>query len=393
MSATPRSVVTGGSVLLPEGRLAPRDVVIEDGKILTLEPPGSASRLHAEVVDATACVVAPGLVDTHVHGGLGANFMAGTDDAMRTISRRLAAHGVTSCVATTASTDHDTLLHALGRIADLCGSRPGGVELLGIHLEGPFLSPAYRGVHAEQHVRSPTRRELDELWEVAGRALRVVTLAPEVPGGMAALELLVDRGVIVSVGHSGADYAQTRTAIAAGARRATHLYNGLPPLHHRRPGPVLALLEAPDVHLEVVADGEHVAAEVLRATTAVAGRDRVVVVSDGTDVAGLPDGPQRRWEGTEVVLSGDTARTRAGGVAGSVVPLLGGVRVLVERCGVPLADALTMASATAAASVGASSKGSLAPGYDADLVLLDPDLSVVRTVARGRTIHQKGSPR
>jgi len=381
-------------VLLPDGRLEARDVVLEDGRIRALELPGAAKGWteHApgsEVIDATGCVVAPGFVDTHVHGGLGANFMTGTPEAVTTISGHLAAGGVTSCLAATASTGPAELSEALRRLAARCGPVPGGIEILGIHLEGPFLSPDHRGVHIKEHVRPPARAELDRLWEATGHALRVVTLAPEVPGGLDALAFFTSRDVVVSVGHSGADYAQTRAAITAGATRATHLWNGLPPLHHRTPGPVLALLESPDVRVELIIDGRHVAMEMLRFTIGVAGRDRVVLVSDGTDVAGLRDGPHRRWEGTEVVLTDGVSRTLAGGIAGGVVPMAGAVRRLVEECGVLLADALVMASATPAASIGAHTKGSLAPGKDADLVVLSKDLTIVRTVARGQTIYLK----
>lgn len=387
--ATDRCVIAGGTVLLPDGRLEDRDVVLEDGRILALEVPGRATPAGAEVVDASGCVVAPGFVDTHVHGGLGENFMNGTAEAAVTISRHLAAGGVTSCLAATTTTGPDALRTALRHIADRCGPVPGGIEVLGIHLEGPFLRPEFRGVHVPEHVRPPVRAELDRLWDAAGSALRVVTLAPEIPGGREALTFFAERGVAVSVGHSGADYAETRAAIAAGVSRATHLWNGLPPLHHRAPGPVLALLESPGVFVELVADGRHVAAEVLRFTVGVAGRDRVVLVSDGTDVAGLPDGPHRRWEGTDVVVTDGISRTLSGGVAGGVVPMAGGVRFLVQYCDVPLADALVMAAATPAASVGAITKGSLAPGKDADVVVLGEDLSIIRTVARGRTIHLK----
>ncbi|PSL00681.1 amidohydrolase family protein [Murinocardiopsis flavida] len=260
------------------------------------------------------------------------------------------------------------------------------MALAGIHLEGPFINPAASGVHRRADLRPPVRGELTRLHDAARGALRVVTLAPELPGGLAAVEHLTGLGVTVSVGHSTADFAQAAAAFDAGARRVTHCFNALPPVRGREPGAVLAALLDDRVGIEVIADGRHLAAPVLDLVHRVAGPARVIAVSDGSDVAGLPDGPARRWEGTEVVLSAEGISTPDGGLAGGAHALDRAVATLCAA-GVPLPDALAAASSAPAHHHGLHTKGRLEPGCDADVVVLTPALRVAATIAAGRYIH------
>jgi N-acetylglucosamine-6-phosphate deacetylase len=282
------------------------------------------------------------------------------------------------------------VLAAVRGLAAARGRIPGaGVELLGVHLEGPFISPARRGVQPLEHLREPGPAALDRLLAAAGGALRVVTMAPELRGGVEAVARLAAAGVRVAIGHSDATFEQARAAFAAGASRVTHVLNALPPLHHRAPGAAAAaLLDAATI--ELIADGRHVAPGMLELVTRLAGAARIALVSDGSDVAGLPDGTHRRWEGTEVVVRGEEVRGPGGGLAGGGGRLDRAVATMVREAGVPVEAALRMASATPAASLGARRKGRVAPGADADLIVLDDDLRVLCTIAAGEVVHRAG---
>jgi N-acetylglucosamine-6-phosphate deacetylase len=393
VSARPSAVtlLAGAEVLLPDAvRLERRDVLVADGRIAALLPPGADAPADAVRRDLSGHVVAPGFIDGHVHGGAGSSFMSAGPGQLAAIGRHLAAGGVTSCLATTVSAGRAELQDAVGRIAAACGppAEPG-VELLGIHLEGPFLDPAHRGVHRARDIRAATRDELTQLLDAAAGTLRVVTLAPERPGGLEAVELLASHGVIPAIGHSGASFEDARRAIAAGVRRVTHAFNGLAPIHHRAPGPMPALLREPSVHVEVIADGRHVAPEMIAFTAAVVGPGRLMAVSDGSDVAGLPDGEHSRWEGTPVVVAGATVSTPDGSVAGGGSRLDAHVRLLAGPCGLGAAAALDAVTRVPAEALGlGSSKGTLRPGADADLVVLDASLHVVASFARGVPIHE-----
>ncbi|WP_157987765.1 N-acetylglucosamine-6-phosphate deacetylase [Jiangella endophytica] len=393
-----RTALTGGTLLWSDGRLAPGTVVFGNGVIQTIaagEVPagtGPDDAVRVDVVhDVTGHIVAPGFVDTHVHGGLGANVMSADAATGTRVSRWLAAGGVTACLAATTSVDADQLHRTLAGLAALRGRLAGGlgIEMLGVHVEGPFLAAAHRGSHREEHLRLPSPEAVDALLEAGDGAVRVVTLAPELPDGMDTVARLADAGVHPSLGHSGASFQQAKAAIGRGLDRAAHLFNELPPIDHRAPGPVPALLTDPRVRCELIGDGVHVAPEMLRFALDVAGWERLMLVSDGCDVAGLPPGRQRRWDGTVVDVTESEPRTLDGAVVGSVTRLGDALRVLVRDGGVSLSDALRMASAVPAESLGLDDRGRLTPGRMADIVVLDPELCVRTTYVRGEVIFDR----
>ncbi|RIQ21646.1 N-acetylglucosamine-6-phosphate deacetylase [Jiangella rhizosphaerae] len=384
MPQTDEYVLTGGRVLLPDGRLEPGTVHVRAGLIAGVGPVDGAGP-GVERIDLDGRIVAPGFVDTHVHGGLGHNVMSADEPALRAIGRRLRVAGVTSFVATTASVPFDRILHSVRGLAGLLGpTGAGGADLVGIHLEGPFLSPDFRGVHQREQLVEPEPERIGALLDAAGGALRVCTIAPELPHAESAVRRLAQAGVRVSVGHTAATFEQARAAIGWGARRATHLFNAMPPIHHRSPGPVPALLADASVYLEIVADGLHVAPELIAALAALPGvRDRLMLVSDGTDVSGLPDGDHHRWEGTPVRLTGGRAFTSSGGIAGSTSTLADGVRVLLAA-GVPLPVALNAAARNPARSLGLTDRGAVVIGRRADLVVLDDEAAISLTIMHGQ---------
>lgn len=382
-----RLALTNARVLLPDGHLEYADVIISDETIIDVTRPGAVPfAIDDDVREFDGATIAPGFVDTHIHGGLGRNAMEGSVEALSIIARRLAAAGVTSFVATTASTDYSRILDSVAKLADVTRQGLGRAlpELLGIHLEGPFLSPDNPGVHGLEYLVPPTPARIKQLLTAANGHLRVCTLAPELPGALEAITLLSEHAVRVSIGHTAATLEQTRAGIEAGAMRATHLFNAMPPIHHRAPGPIPVLLSDRGIMVELVADGHHVAPSlmsILFAASSIA--PRIMLVSDGTDVSGLPDGEYHRWEGVPVTMTHGQARNKRGAIAGSTSTIVDGVRVLVSA-GVDLEAALYAASTAPAQSLGLADRGIIATGKRADLVILDGQLQVSATVIRGQ---------
>ncbi len=330
--------------------------------------------------DLPDCIVVPGFIDMHVHGGGGASYLDAEHIAQAAQFHRR--HGTTTTLASLVTTSPDELIAGVRALAD--ATRAGTVA--GIHLEGPWLSAARCGAHDATQMRDPEPAEIDDVLSAGGGTIRMVTLAPERPGSSEAIRRFLDAGVVVAVGHTDATYEQTEQAIDLGATVGTHLFNAMPPLHHREPGPALALLEDPGVTLELIADGVHVHPAVLRAVVGAAGPDRVAVITDAIAAAGCDDGAYRLGAVPIDVESG-VARVRATStIAGSTATMDQLFRT-VSRLG-PDADpalvaAAQMTSATPARALGLERVGVLRAGYDANLVVLDPDLQVRAVMVRG----------
>ena len=328
----------------------------------------------------------PGFVDIHNHGGGGHSFTTGDADAARQAAAFHLRHGTTTLLASLVSSPYTLMRQATTALAPLVAD---GV-LAGIHFEGPYLSAARCGAQNPTFLRDPSLVELKELLALGEGAVRMVTLAPERDGAAAAIELLTSHGVVAAVGHTDATYQQTQAAVAAGATVATHLFNGMRPIHHREPGPVLALLAAPSVTCELVADGVHLHDGTLAYVAATAGADRAALITDAIDATGMADG---RYElgGQPVEVRGGVARLAtadgsAGAIAGSTLTMDAALRRTVHA-GVSLMDASRMASGTPARAVGlADEVGALRPGLRADLVELDAELRVRRVMRAGRWI-------
>lgn len=330
--------------------------------------------------DYPDCTVVPGFIDMHVHGGGGASY---TDaDGIGEAAAFHLRHGTTTTLASLVTAAPQELLGGVRALTD--ATRRGTIA--GIHLEGPWLSRARCGAHDRTQMRDPDPDEIEGLLTAAGDAIKMVTLAPELPGTDAAIRRFLDAGVVVAVGHTDATYEQTRRAIELGATVGTHLFNAMPPLHHREPGPALALLRDPRVTVELIADGVHLHPDVARAVIEAAGADRVAVITDAIAAAGRADGAYRLGAVRIDVVSGVARVQGTSTIAGSTATmdrLFRAVAGFGADRDAGLAAAVQVTSATPARALGLERVGSLRPGYDANLVVLDHDLRVSDVMAHG----------
>jgi N-acetylglucosamine-6-phosphate deacetylase len=363
-----------GKVVTPNGVLRQGCVEINGDRI-------SAVAEYPTVSDGNWIV--PGFVDIHTHGGGGHTFTTGDADAARAAAAFHLGHGTTTLLASLVSSPIELMRSATAAFAPLVEA---GV-LAGIHFEGPYLSTARCGAQNPEYLRDPSAEELIELIELGRGAVRMVTLAPERDGGLDAVKLLVAHRVVAAVGHTDASYEQTRAAIAAGASVATHLFNGMRPVHHREPGPVVALLDAPTVICELIADGVHLHDGMLGFAVSVAGPDRAAVITDAMAATGMSDG-EYELGGQAVTVADGVARLASdGAIAGSTLTMDVALRRTVGA-GIPMQDACRMLATTPARAIGLGDRlGALQAGYQADLVELDDDLTIVRVMRGGAWVE------
>ncbi|MGH3332655.1 MAG: N-acetylglucosamine-6-phosphate deacetylase [Nocardioidaceae bacterium] len=367
----------GVSAALVDGAFLPGDVEVDEDRVTRVGlPPSPGGR-----------IAAPGYVDLQVNGFAGVDVMAADEEGIDQVSRALAAHGVTAWVPTliTAPTaETDRALEVLGRVLASGRARPeAGALPLGVHLEGPFLSPRRLGTHPAEHRRDPEAALMDR-WRRSAPVV-AVTLAPELPGALPMVAELSAAGVLVSLGHSDASAEQAHAAFDAGARTVTHLFNAMSPLHHRAPGLPGAALARTDVVVQLVVDGHHLEGDVVRTAWAAA-RGRVVLVTDATAAAGREDGAYS-LAGVPVQVRGGAVRNDAGALAGSALTLDAGVRNAVAL-GVDPLEAILAATEAPARLLGRTDVGRLTPGGPADVVVLTEDLTVEEVLVAGRPVDR-----
>ncbi|MFV8241777.1 N-acetylglucosamine-6-phosphate deacetylase [Mycolicibacterium peregrinum] len=372
-------LLTADTLIASSELLRPGWIDLSGGKVAAVGaglPPRTADR------ELGAVTVMPGFVDTHSHGGGGGSFSAASTadtSAAAALHRR---HGTTTMIASLVTASPDDLLHEVGALA--ADVRAGLID--GIHLEGPWLSTVRCGAHQPALMRDPDPAEIDRLLAAASGTIRMVTIAPERPGALAAIRQFIDAGVVVAVGHTEATYEQTRAAIAAGATVATHLFNAMRPIDRREPGPVIALIEEPSVTVELITDGVHLDPAIYRHVMRSVRPDRISLITDAMAATGMPDGryqlgpvPVDVTDGVAFVGGTDT-------VAGSTATMDQVVRFAFAHCGLDRDDALMLvvrqASLNPARALGLPA-GDLIPGAAADLVVLDQDLSVTGVLRRG----------
>ncbi|KOV22335.1 MULTISPECIES: N-acetylglucosamine-6-phosphate deacetylase [unclassified Streptomyces] len=373
----PTKVLAGARVVLPTGTVDDGRVTVEGTRIAGTASPG------AEVLDASGHWVVPGFVDLHNHGGGGASFTGGTAEDVLKGVRTHRAHGTTTVVASAVTGDLDFLARQAGMLAEL--AQQG--EIAGVHFEGPFISPCRKGAHDEGLLRDPDPAEVRKLIDAAHGQARMMTLATELPGGLDSVRLLAEHGVIAAVGHTDATYEQTLRAVDAGATVATHLFNAMPPLGHRAPGPIAALLEDERVTVELINDGTHLHPAALRLAFHHAGADRVAFITDAMDAAGFGDGRYMLGPMEVEVADGVARLVEGGSIAGSTLTLDRAFKRAVTVDGLPVEDVVRAISANPARLLGLDDRiGSLEPGKDADLVVLDDGFDLVGVMRRGEWV-------
>jgi N-acetylglucosamine-6-phosphate deacetylase len=334
-------------------------------------------------VDGGGRTLLPGFIDVHVHGALGHEVMDGDADGVAEMGRFLAEHGVTSFLPTTWTAAPDRTVAALEAIAEAMRTSRAeqSARILGAHMEGPYLNPVRAGAQDPSHMRPPEPGELERCLDLG--IVKLMTIAPELPGYQPVLDELRRRGITASAGHTDATYVEMVTAVERGVRHATHTYNAMRPLHHRDPGTVGACLTLDALRCEIIADGHHVDPVAMNVLVRARGVDGVVLVSDAVRPTGLPEG-EHLLDDRTVEVRGGAVRLPGGGLAGSVLTLDRGLRNLALATGRDLAELWPAASGNAAISAGvADRKGRLAPGLDADLVLLDATGHVEATIVEG----------
>jgi N-acetylglucosamine-6-phosphate deacetylase len=378
-------VIIRGRLLWPDGRLADGVVTVAGNQIQSVEegPPATVTGDDRLIDLADAMVLAPGFIDLHFNGAFGHDF-TNQPRQIAAVAHHLPRFGVTSFLPTLVSAPLERYTAAIQAARDVTYS-PGAAIMLGLHFQGPYLNPAKAGAHVTQFLRRPSA---DEIRYIDPEVVRLVTLAPELPGALPFIRKLAGSGICVGLSHSVASYEQTLAAVEAGASWGAHLFNSMGALHHRHPGIVGALLADERLSLALIADGVHVHPAVLRLAVAAKGAHQVTLVSAAMAATAMNDG--RYFLGDqEVFVTANTIRLANGSLAGSRSMLDQAVRTMVQLAGRPLAEALQMTSATPARVIGATRKGRIIPGYDADLIILDHDLQVVFTMVQGHIGYQK----
>ncbi|MEU1596582.1 N-acetylglucosamine-6-phosphate deacetylase [Streptomyces sp. NPDC005708] len=375
-------VLAGARVVLPAGIVDDGRVVVEGTRIVDAGAPGPEAAGSAQVTDVRGHWLVPGFVDIHNHGGGGASFSGTAEDALAAI-RTHRSHGTTTLVASTVTNDMGFLTKQAGLLSELAEQG----DIAGIHFEGPFISPCRKGAHSEELLRDPDPAEVRKLIDASRGHAKMVTLATELPGGIESVRLLAEHGVIAAIGHTDATYEQTVQAIDAGATVATHLFNAMPPLGHRTPGPIAALLEDERITVELIDDGTHLHPASLQLAFHHAGAGRVAFITDAMDAAGGGDGRYMLGPLEVEVADGVARLVEGGSIAGSTLTLDRAFRRAVTVDRLPVQDVVAAISVNPAKLLGVYDRvGSLEPGKDADLVLLDADFALKGVMRRGEWV-------
>lgn len=372
--------IVNGKIILPDSIVEGRALLFDE-KIAGLSetvPEG------AEIIDAKGRYVAPGLVDIHIHGYLGEDTSDGSVEGIRKMAEGIVKNGVTAWLPTTMTVSYDDLRRAFDAVRVLMDKKnnPKGAQIMGVHAEGPFINPSKKGAQAVEYIRPADAPFLIENSDV----IRIVTIAPEMPGALDCIREVTEKtSILVSMGHTAANYETAKAGIEAGVRHATHLFNAMTPLNHRDPGVVGASLADDRVSTELIADTFHISPDLFGLVAKVKG-DNLVLITDCTRAGGLEDG-EYTLGGQPIFVKGIECRLADGTIAGSVLKLNNAIRNMRDHTSLPLEQIVRMASINAARCIGLDkTKGSLEAGKDADIILADENFAVSETIIAGETV-------
>ena len=384
------TVLLARQLLTPLERIDDAALVMEDGIISALGPRGDISLpANAQTIDCGNSILTPGMIDIHVHGGAGRDVMEGTDDALEAMERLMVRHGVTSYCPTTVTAPMDETLTALKALAKAmedverqAPANPQRARSLGIHLEGPFLSHARRGVHPSMYLQRASAEIFNQMWDAADGRVRILTIAPELEGAPDLIRDVSQRGVCVSIGHSNANLVQATVGIKAGARHATHSFNSMRRLDHRDPGLLGTILTDRGLTADIIADGIHVEPVVVDLFLRAKGVDGAVLITDGISATGMPDGTYRL--GSFEVHVSDGRCESHGKLAGSVLTMDRAVRNVMAFANFSFQDSIRLATLNPARVLGIENrKGVLRVGADADIAVFSQAGEVMQTIVGG----------
>ncbi|PIS27683.1 MAG: N-acetylglucosamine-6-phosphate deacetylase [Candidatus Marinimicrobia bacterium CG08_land_8_20_14_0_20_45_22] len=358
------------------------DVAIRDGKIAAFGNFSESEHFQHEI-DAGGRTMIPGLIDIHIQGAGGADILDGTDESLKTMSRTLARLGITGFLATTVVKPCEKN-HHLRVVAQNVGKNLSGATILGIHLEGPFINPVKCGGISIRSIYPPKGNSLDEILEITGKNLKMMTIAPEIAGNHPIIRQLIDANIIPSFGHSNASYEEARTGFDLGINHVTHIFNAMPPLHHRFPGPLTAIFESETITAQIIGDGVHLHPAIVDMLYRILGKERCICITDGIQAMGLPDG-RYIYNGKEYESKNGAATYLDGTLIGTALSVFEIAKRFMRFTGCDLKTAIDTVTIHPAKLLGIDDrKGSLETGKDADIVLLNPDLSVWKTIIGGK---------
>ena len=374
-------IIKNANIFTQDGQFVTGDVTVDGDRFAAVLP--ETAQKDEVVLDAENLYMIPGLVDIHFHGCMDADMCDGTKEALDTMSSYEASIGVTSICPATMTIPKDELVSVMKNAGEY--TYQGGAHLVGINMEGPFISASKKGAQAAENIMHCDYAYFKQLQEMSGGLIKLVDIAPEEAGAMEFIDQAKDE-VVISLAHTASDYDTAVEAIVHGASHATHLYNAMPPLKHREPGVIGAVRDYEQCHVELICDGVHIHPSVIRATFAMFGNERMILISDSMRATGLEDG-EYTLGGQAVTVKGNLATLHDGTIAGSATNLMDCMRYVVKTVGLPLETAVMCATANPAKEIGIYDEvGSISAGKKADFVLLDKDLNIVHVFIDGKEV-------